>query len=384
MRIAIVTETWHPAIDGVVTRLSNTVEELSSRGHVVLIVAPRGGPARYAGALVRDLPAFRVPLLRWRPWAFPAPRIWRFLREFQPDVVHVVNPVFAGIAGAVAGRRLGLPVVVSYHAHIDRYASFYHLGWLAPLIRRVTRRLHDDASLSLATAEASCIELRGLGIAEVRLWRQGVDLDRFQPRRRTAASEGLIVCLYVGRLAPEKTLDRLATLTRAGSGARLVLVGDGPDRSRLEQLFAGTAVTFTGMLTGDELVAAYAEADVFVFPSTTDTLGLALLEALASGLPVLAADTLASREVLGGCLAARLFPAESTETLPQLARELVDSADRDSLARAARSHVEQWAWETATTELVDYYRQAIAAAASPAWTLPRHAGRRHTRGQRHR
>ena len=378
MRIAIVTETWRPYTDGVVTRLVATVQELRRRRHDVLVIAPRGGEPSFAGATVRGVPTFSVPFIYGgRPWGLPLPRVRRYLQDFRPDVVHVVNPIMLGVAGVVAAVGQGIPLVTSYHTNVGRYASYYHLGWMRPAIRFVEWLLHRQATVRLATSAAMCAELREREFSRVRLWRRGVDLELFNPQRRRTALRELeelevnevngypvagapITALYVGRLAEEKGLHRLQPLALSEGDIHLKVVGDGPARRQLRQRLAASSVSFTGELHGDDLADAYADADVFVFPSTTETLGLVLLEALASGLPVIAPDTPVSREILGDCPACRFFPVNDPGNIPTLIKEVLAGAPRSELARAARREVENWSWQEATGQLLGYYEEARA------------------------
>lgn len=365
MRIALVTETWLPSTDGVVTRIASTVRELRAAGHDVLIVAPGPAESDFDGAEVRTVPAVGVSwVYGGKRWGLPLPRVGRQLRDFRPDVVHVVNPVLLGIAAVLACRRAGFPLVASYHTNVARYAAYYHLGWLAPVVWWLLRRLHGSAAVNLATSSATCAELRAEGIERVRLWPRGVDLDLFTPRPvglRGPAPDRPPVALYVGRLAAEKGLDLLASLAVPDHGVRLVLVGDGPARSELTERFGVATVTFTGLLHGQALAEAYRSADVFVFPSTTETLGLVMVEALASGLPVIAVDSPASREILGDCPAARLFPPELADRLPELVREVRDDNATGHLSDMARREAEKWGWPAATESLLRRYREVIAA-----------------------
>jgi glycosyltransferase involved in cell wall biosynthesis len=360
MRIAFVTETWLPSTDGVVTRITSTVRELRAAGHDVLVVAPGPAEPDYAGATVRSVPTVGF---RWiyggKRWGLPLPRVGRRLREFQPDVVHVVNPVLLGIVAVVASRRAGIPLVASYHTNVAKYAAYYRLGWLAGVIWWLLRRLHGAAAVNLATSLSTCEELAAQGIERIRLWPRGVDLDLFAPCGHAPSAERP-VALYVGRLAAEKGLDLLSSLAGPDTGVRLVIVGDGPARSELAARFPAPAVTFTGVLHGEDLAAAYRSADVFVFPSTTETLGLVMIEALASGLPVIAVDSPASREILANCPAGRLFPPELADKLPELVREVRDENVAGDLTALARREAEKWSWPAATDFLVSCYREVIA------------------------
>lgn len=363
MRIAFITETWRPSVDGVVRRLEATIGELRGAGHEVLVVAPRRSGRHMVGVTVVGLPTIGFQFLYGgKRWGLPTTRVARVLRRFAPDVVHVLNPVLLGVAGVLAARCQERALVASYHTDLSQYAAHYRLGWIVPLLWAHQRRLHRAAHLNLATSTAAANQLTRHGIEAPEVWPRGIDLVRFHPNSTNDGDAGRAAghpptALYVGRLATEKGLHRLAPLARPNSTVRLTLTGDGPARSELRQRF-GEGVTFTGTLHGPALTEAYSTADVFVFPSTTDTLGLVLLEALASGLPVVAADTPASRETLADCPAARLFPAEHPEQLPTTVHELLASAPQQTLARQARHHAARWSWQEATTHLLTCYHAA--------------------------
>ncbi len=374
VRISFITETWLPSINGVVTRLTATVGVLHQRGHDVMVVAPTctgpGHPVSRPPPLppdieVRTVPSVGVPFLYGgQPWGLPLPRVTKLLDRFRPDVVHAVCPFLLGWAGVRYARSRGLPLVCSYHTHIARYAHFYRVGFAERPVWAVIRKAHQQADLNLAASDAARIELEQQGVRNVHVWQGGVDLDLFHPSRRlpsmrhrlTGGHPDRQVCLYVGRLAAEKGLERLIGLAR-DRGRHLALVGDGPARDRLMAAFAGTQSTFLGALSGVELAAAYASADVFVFPSTTDTLGLVLLEAMASGLPVVAAETPAAADMLGSSMAGSLFQADD----PRVLRAAVDRwtrtpPSRMEIAAAARSNVVSW--RQSTDQLVAWYVQA--------------------------
>jgi glycosyltransferase involved in cell wall biosynthesis len=368
VRIALVTEVWLPSINGVVTRLAATVRELHHLGHEVLIIAPKGGDEKFEGAAVRSVPTVSVPFIYGgKPWGWPMPAVARWLREFQPDVVHVVNPIFLGIAGVTASEVLGLPLVASYHTDVPRYAAFYRLGWASRQLWWVVRTLHNRAQVNLATSGAAQRVLRAHGIRAPRLWGPGVDTELFHPRRRPGSRARLgvgpddVVALYVGRLGPEKGLHRLEPLA-ATPGVHLLVVGEGPGEEALRARLTGPSVTFTGPLHGSDLADAYASADVFVFPSTTETLGLVIFEAMATGVPIVAAETPASREVLSSCPASRLFPAECPELVPKLVEELLKSTDPSERVASLRASVGPYTWPVATAGLLGHYQDGIAAA----------------------
>ncbi|AEJ38592.1 glycosyl transferase group 1 [Sulfobacillus acidophilus TPY] len=368
MRIVFVTETWHPSTDGVVTRITATLRELKRMGHELLVVAPRGGAPEFEGIPVRDVPNISVGFIYGgKPWGLPMPRVAHYIRQFNPDVVHVVNPFVIGWAGVLAAVAQRRPLVASYHTNIAQYADFYHLGFTKPAIWALLRALHNRADLNLATSEAVRQELIQQQIKNVRVWQRGVDLSLFHPSRRSAAMRQRLtggqgdrpIALYVGRLALEKGLERLRVLFSVNPDLHLAFVGDGPARPDLERLFAETPTTFVGTLHGEQLAEAYASADVFVFPSTTDTLGLVLLEAMASGLPIVAAESRPTHELVDQSGAGLLFDPDHPETMGDILKTLMDSATREELSRRARQEAERWGWRVPTLQLVEWYYEIM-------------------------
>ena len=370
MRIAIVTEVFMPAVDGVVTRLKRTLEELQRAGEQVVMVAPAGGPTSYAGVPVVGVPEMRMPLYPdgdgYPPKrvALPGPQMVRALETHRPDVVHVINPVLLGAGALAIARRRGWPVVASYHAHLPAYAHLYHCGWLEPAGWRYIRALHNRAQLNLCTSRATLDTLEQHGIERLRLWPYGIETERFHPSkvdrqwrwRLSGGRPDRVVMLYVGRLAREKTVERLLEAVHGQDGLALAIVGDGPLRSQLELAFAGTPTTFLGFLHGAELAGAYASADLFVQPSETETLGLVTLEAHASGLPVVAADSAVARELIRDGIDGLRYDPAGPGALRQAVGVLSADAElRARMSRAAREAVSRASWRHATDTLRSLY-----------------------------
>ncbi|WP_299036245.1 glycosyltransferase [uncultured Pseudokineococcus sp.] len=380
MRVALVSEVWTPEVDGLVTRLESTVAELRRAGHDVLVVAPTTG-TDVPGVVERRTRGVRIPFLYGgRRWGVPDARVARAVRDFAPDVVHVVNPVLMGVAAALrlAPRH---PLVVSYHTDVATYAGHYHLGAGEGFVHASMRATYRRADVRLATSAVGRGHLAEIGIDDVDLWGRGVDTAAFRPGRdgsrlrpRLGPDPDLPVALHVGRIASEKGCDRLVPLASTDPPVQLALVGEGPDRDRLARVLAGRRATFTGVLRGDDLADAYAAADVLVFASETDTLGLVLLEAMASGLPVVALDTSTARQTLEGYEAAHLVPAGAGEDGWNLAvRAAAEAAARAGEAHgggaegrvAARAAVARPAddWVVTTEHLVaDVYERAVELA----------------------
>lgn len=372
MNIALLTETFLPKVDGIVTTVCQTVRQLRRLGHEVLIIAPDGGPAEYEQCRVIGIPGhpfFFYPELRL---SFPRSSILRDLDEFQPDIIHAVEPVCLGIAalyssGGRDGGRLRLPLAVSYHTDLPKYLAHFRLRVIEPFIWPLLRLRHNRATVNLCTSTPIVKDLEDHGIERVALWPGGVDTDRFRPERWSGAMRARLTAghpespllLYAGRLSAEKSIERLLPILRAIPQARLALIGDGPHRPALERHFAGFPVTMTGFLHGDELAEAFASSDVFVMPSETETLGLVVLEAMASGLPVVGARAGGVPEMIEEGVNGFLFDdeAQATASVGQL---IADRVKREAMGRVARATAQNRSWEAATCRLVEHYRTACA------------------------
>ncbi len=368
MRIAIFTETFVPAVNGVVTRLGHTISRLTGRGDQVLLIAPDGGVANFRGAHVVPVPNLPLPMYPEAVISVPNPDVWRRVDALKPDLIHVVNPIVLGAAGVQIARSSNIPLVASFHTHIPRYLRHYALGLLEPVAWDLIRTLHNQAKLTLCTSRPIAEELVAHGFERVRVaWRGGVDVDLFRPSRATSemrerlgGSDGEPLLLYVGRLSAEKALERLRAPLEAIPGARLALVGDGPHRQQLERHFEGGRVRFMGAMRGEELASAFASADVFVFPSETDTLGLALLEAMASGCPVVAARAGGITDVVREGKDGLLFQPGEDASLVGAVRQMIESpAMRELMRWSGRMHAESWSWGAAVDDLRRQYRAAI-------------------------
>ena len=369
MRIALFTETFLPKIDGVVTRVVRTLEQLRELGHEVLVFAPGKPPPEAAGHRV-----VRVPSVPFRPWypelflGLPRPRIGREIDRFAPDVVHVVNPVILGLWGTLVARQRGLPLLASYHTDITQYAKHLKLPFLSPISDRFLRDVHNQAHVNLCTSVPMVNSARGLGIDRVRLWPKAVDTDLYRPSRRSAGMRERLsggepdkpLMLYVGRVSFEKRIDWLYAPVTQLPNVRLAIVGSGPAEAQIKKQFEGTPTVFTGYLSGVELAQAYASADVLAFPSDTETLGFVAMEAMACGVPAVGARAGGVPDVIRHGENGLLFtPGDLGDLTENLRRLLTDDVLRKRLGRQAREDMEPFGWRAATETLVDYYRTAV-------------------------
>ncbi|MCP9786188.1 glycosyltransferase family 4 protein [Cyanobium sp. N5-Cardenillas] len=369
MKIAFFTETFLPKVDGIVTRLTKTVQQLVAAGDEVLIFCPEGAPESYMGARVVGVPAMPLPLYPELKLALPRPAVSEALDRFGPDLVHVVNPAVLGLGGIWLARSRGLPLVASYHTHLPKYLEHYGMGMLEPLLWELLKAAHNQAQLNLCTSTAMVEELASRGIQHTALWQRGVDTDLFRPELASAAMRQRLhgghddtghLLLYIGRLSAEKQIDRIRPVLEAMPQTRLALVGDGPHRQQLERHFEGTATTFVGYLAGEELASAYASGDAFLFPSSTETLGLVLLEAMAAGCPVVGANRGGIPDIVSDGVNGCLYDPDQPASLPTAVRRLLgDPAARRQLRLAAREEAERWGWPSATAQLQSYYRQVL-------------------------
>ncbi|HLO88710.1 MAG TPA: glycosyltransferase family 1 protein [Nostocaceae cyanobacterium] len=371
MRIALFTETFLPKVDGIVTRLSHTVDHLQRNGNQVLVVSPDGGITEYKGAKVYGVSGFPLPLYPELKMALPRPAIGHALEQFQPELIHVVNPAVLGLAGIFYSKVLKLPLVASYHTHLPQYLQHYGLGMLEGLLWELLKAGHNQALLNLCTSTAMMTELTNHGIERVDLWQRGVDTELFHPDRASEEMRSRLsqnhpdspLLLYVGRLSAEKEIERIKPILTAIPEARLALVGDGPHRANLEKHFAGTNTNFVGYLIGEELAAAFASADAFIFPSRTETLGLVLLEAMAAGCPVVAARSGGIPDIVTDGVNGYLFEPTSDiqPAINATLRLLQQQQERATIRQNARKEAEKWGWAAATRQLQDYYHKVVSA-----------------------
>ncbi len=380
MRIALFSETFLPKIDGIVTRLCQTVAHLQGEGHQVLVVCPEGAPPEYKGAQVHGVSAFPLPLYPELKMALPRPSIAQALDKFRPDLIHVANPAVLGLSGVLYSKWHNIPLVASYHTHLPQYLQYYGLGMLEGFLWELLKLVHNQAHLNLCTSTVMVEELAQHGIQRLDLWQRGVDIETFQPSRATSQMRDHLsqghpedpLLLYVGRLSAEKAIQEIKPVLEAIPSARLALVGDGPHRADLETLFADTPTYFAGYMGGTTLADAFASADAFIFPSRTETLGLVLLEAMAAGCPVVAAASGGIPDIVQNGVNGYLFdPKDEKGAIAATTRLLSNSEERETLRINARTEAERWSWSAATQQLAHYYSAVLArakVAAPPAVT----------------
>ena len=374
MRIALFTETFLPKVDGIVTRLKHTVEHLQRLGDEVMVFCPEGGLKTYQGAQIHGVSGLAFPLYPELKLALPRPSIGEALEKFNPDLIHIVNPAVLGMAGLFYAKTLNIPLMASYHTHLPKYLEHYGLGMLEGVMWELIKAVHNQARVNLVTSTAMQSELSDHGVERVQVWQRGVDTELFRPALASRDMRDLLsqghpdapLLLYIGRLSAEKEVDRIKPVLEAIPEARLALVGDGPHREDLEKHFADTHTHFVGYLAGEELAAAYASADAFIFPSRTETLGLVLLEAMAAGCPVVAANAGGIPDIVTDGENGYLFnPKDENGAIAATQRLLDRGAERELMSRNARIEAEKWGWNASTQQLQKFYTAILDADSMP-------------------
>jgi phosphatidylinositol alpha 1,6-mannosyltransferase len=369
VRVAIVAESFLPNVNGVSNSVVRILEHLRRTGHEALVVAPDNPPGQpraeriHDGIRVHRVPSRMFPKVTSLPLGVPVPRMLRVLRGFDPDVVHLASPALLGYGGVRAARRLGVPAVAVFQTDVAGFAAAYGVPAASRAVWAWTRHLHGLVDRTLAPSTWAIEILAAQRIPRVYRWARGVDVTGFAPSardealRRQWSPDGKPIVGFVGRLAPEKHVERLAVLAR-NDAIQLVIVGDGVDRAKLQSALP-TAI-FTGARYGDELVAAYASMDVFVHPGEHETFCQTVQEALASGLPVIAPDAGGPRDLVNPMHTGLLLAVDEFESrLPAAVDHLIDQRARYSAA--ARRSVVRRSWPTICDELLGHYEAVVGS-----------------------
>jgi phosphatidylinositol alpha 1,6-mannosyltransferase len=363
VRVAIVAESFLPNVNGVTNSVLRVIEHLRRTGHEALVIAPdtpRGEPPAdrlHDGIRVHRVPSRMFPKVTSLPLGVPRPRMVNVLRGFNPDVVHLASPALLGYGGLHAARFLGVPTVAVFQTDIAGFAESYGVGMMSRAAWAWTRHLHSRADRTLAPSTSAMENLVSHGIPRVHHWGRGVDVTGYVPSARDDAlrarwsPDGKPIIGFVGRLAPEKHVERLAALA-AREDLRVVVVGDGIDRGKLESLMP--SAVFAGALYGADLATAYASMDVFVHPGEHETFCQTVQEAMASGLPVIAPDAGGPRDLVAPMHTGLLLPVSQFEArLPQAVDHLI--AERPRYSVAARRSVLNRTWPAVCDQLLAHY-----------------------------
>ncbi|MCW2902722.1 MAG: glycosyl transferase group 1 [Streptosporangiaceae bacterium] len=363
VKVAIVAESFLPRVNGVTNSVCRVLDHLATRGHEAMVIAPGPGPDVCAGFPVRLMPGRSVPFYPSFVVGLPSRRVEAELRDFRPDVVHLASPLVLGASGAAAARRLGIPAVAVFQTDVAGFARRYGLRGADRAIWSWLRHIHDQADRTLVPSTPVLRELQRRGLPRLSLWARGVDQRRFDPRHRSAglraklAPAGEVLVGYVGRLAAEKRPRLLAGLTGI-PGARLVVIGDGPEERRLRELLP--EAVFTGFRGGRELSELIASLDVFVHTGADETFCQAVQEGLASGVPAVAPAAGGPLDLIRPGYNGLLFPPDDAAGFRAAVATLVrDQAARERMGVHARRSVRGRTWDAICDDLVRHYEDAV-------------------------
>jgi len=382
MRIALVTETYPPEINGVAMTLGRMVDGLLRRGHSLQLVRPRQSADDTAGAhggidqfLVIGLP---IPGYSGLKFGLPAKgRLVRLWAQDRPDLVHVVTEGPLGWSAIAAARKLGLPVTSDFHTNFHSYCRHYGFGWLQAPMSAYLRKLHNRSDATLVPTRALARELDAEGYRNLAVVSRGVDMELFNPGRRSAelrtawgARDDSLVVIYVGRLAPEKNLrvvvGAFAAIRALRPDAKLLFVGDGPLRGSLQS--SCPDAVFAGMRTGSDLAAHYASADLFLFASLTETFGNVTSEALASGLGVVAYDCAAAADlIIDGSNGRTVAPGDAQGFVAAAVALAGDADQLQQLRNRSAASVAHLDWELIHDEFEKTLGNSVGICGKPGF-----------------
>ena len=377
MRLTLVTETFAPQVNGVSRTLGQLVHHMEKAGDEVQVVHPNYG-RKSTRSHDLQVDSFVLPFYREVSVPFPPfGSVHRAIDAFRPDVVHVATEVTLGLSALRHSLRRKIPTVSSFHTNFDQYCDHYRLGWAKGLAWRYLRWFHNRTRETYVPSRATIADLEARGFERLVLWPRGVDGQLFRPDRpgRSRVREALgfgpddVVIGHVSRLAAEKNAMHLAAALRevgeARPDVRFLFVGDGPARSELEQEM-GPNARFVGYRAGEDLADHYAAADLFAFASLTETFGNVILEAMASGLPVVAVRAGGPGEIVRRGETG--FLVEPTEPPSSFASTLISLVDdrpmRRRLASEARDYAKTQTWERIMTALRDRYLGIVGEAST--------------------
>jgi len=376
MRIAIITESFPPDVNGVAHCVVRVAENLVRKGHHPLVIAPESARATPGADNQFPYPVKRVKSVRLPGYpsfrlGLPGPRTRRAITTHRTEIVHLASPVALGAWGSHVAKAMDLPTVAVYQTDLPNYARAYRLGAVTEAFAwRWLRDIHNAAGRTLAPSSMTAADLHAHGMERVQLWGRGVDTERFHPSRRDdrlraeIAPGGEVIAGYVGRLAIEKRVDLLASVA-ALPGVRLAVTGGGPMEEELRQ--AIPAAVFLGERHGEDLARIYASLDFFVHTGPFETFGQTIQEAAASGLPVIAPAAGGPVDLVDEGVTGFLVPPGDSDALAAAAGRLAaEPALRAAMSEAARRRVLGRSWSALVDELIGHYRAVLGAGAAPA------------------
>jgi len=368
MRVAVVTESFLPNINGVTNSVLRVLEHLSASGDQALVIAPASEnmPTEYAGHPVKAVPVIPTQnfLPTGMPMGLPQKRIQHLLDGFSPDVIHLASPFALGSYANKMAKKLNIPTVSIYQTDLGGFAKQYGFGIAQSSLQKILYKIHSQTDRTLAPSTSACLDLHLAGVPEVYLWRRGVNTELFNPNKRSATlrdtwkngDQSKIIVGFVGRLAQEKRVSDLKAL-QSNPNIQLVIVGDGPHRHKLEQQLPGAL--FLGFKGGEELAQIYASFDLFIHPGPNETFCQAVQEALASGIPSIVPRTGGPADLVAHGRTGYVIDIFNAVQLNQTVNLHHERTDRKQMRIAARDSVSMRTWNRINNELKAHYQDVI-------------------------
>jgi len=368
MRVAVVTESFLPNINGVTNSVLRVLEHLSASGDQAVVIAPASEnmPTEYAGHPVKAVPVIPTQnfLPTGMPMGLPQKRIQHLLDGFSPDVIHLASPFALGSYANKMAKKLDIPTVSIYQTDLGGFAKQYGFGIAQSSLQKILYKIHSQTDRTLAPSTSACLDLHLAGVPEVYLWRRGVDTELFNPSKRSAAlrdtwkngDQSKIIVGFVGRLAQEKRVSDLKAL-QSNPNIQLVIVGDGPHRRKLEQQLPNAL--FLGFKNGEELAQIYASFDLFIHPGPNETFCQAVQEALASGIPAIVPRSGGPADLVAHGRTGYVIDIFNAEQLNQTVNLHHERTDRKQMRIAARDSVSMRTWNRINNELKTHYQDVI-------------------------
>ena len=370
MRIAYFTETFLPIITGVVVTMTHLLDYVANEGHQSVLFVPHGTVDSYAKTKIYHHRSLKTPIYPELRIATPLARVEKNLLAFKPDLIHLVSPTSLGLAGLHVARKHRIPVVASYHTDFSGFARRWKMGVFAEPIFSYYRSIHNRADVNLVPSYFSKRQVVAKGFKRVQVWPGGVNLERFSPSKRsrkwrtqlTGGDSEKTLVLIVGRLSREKRVEMLLPVIERIPGIRLVIVGDGPFRKKLERKFAGTSTHFAGYQHGDDLARAYAAGDIFAYTGAEETFGNVVAEAMASGLPIVAPNSGGVVDLVEHGKTGFLYSAENGEALVRYVKKLVNEPKlAKRMGRAGENRAHAFSWKASFETLFNIYEDLLSS-----------------------
>jgi phosphatidylinositol alpha 1,6-mannosyltransferase len=368
MRVALVTESFLPNINGVTNSVLRVLEHLAASGDQALVIAPASEnmPTEYAGHPVKAVPVMPTQnfLPTGMPMGLPQKRIQHLLDGFSPDVIHLASPFALGSYANKMAKKLDIPTVSIYQTDLGGFAKQYGFGIAQSSLQKILYKIHSQTDRTLAPSTSACLDLHLAGVPEVYLWRRGVNTELFNPSKRSASlrdtwkngDQSKIIVGFVGRLAQEKRVSDLKAL-QSNPNIQLVIVGDGPHRHKLEQQLPGAL--FLGFKSGEELAQIYASFDLFIHPGPNETFCQAVQEALASGIPSIVPRTGGPADLVAHGRTGYVIDIFDAAQLNQTVNLHHERTDRKQMRIAARDSVSMRTWNRINNDLKAHYQDVI-------------------------